>query len=155
MSDSRVVFFDALIPRVWVLDSSGNVRLMVRKGSGPGDCRMPAFVGEFGDTTGLLRQRDVPMVHGSRAIRACQQQPAQLQAILVSADQRPDVFTARAVPRWFTCSSTKDFRAEGREISQRSWKENCNSWQTLARMTPSSTSHPTVAARVHIAAENS
>jgi hypothetical protein len=86
MSDSRVMFFDALIPRVWLLDSSGNVRLMVRKGSGPGDRRMPAFVGEFGDTTGLLRQRDVPMVHGSRAIRACQQQPAQLQAILVSAD---------------------------------------------------------------------
>ncbi len=46
----RVLFFDALVPKVWIADGQGRSRQIGREGSGPGEFRMPAFAGAIGDT---------------------------------------------------------------------------------------------------------
>ncbi len=46
----RVLFFDALVPKVWIADGQRRSRQLGREGSGPGEFRMPAFAGAIGDT---------------------------------------------------------------------------------------------------------
>ncbi len=45
-----MLFFDALVPKVWIADGQGRSRQIGREGSGPGEFRMPAFAGAIGDT---------------------------------------------------------------------------------------------------------
>ncbi len=49
LSDGRILFFDALLPRIWVADGKGKLSSLGREGSGPGEFRSPSFAGEFND----------------------------------------------------------------------------------------------------------
>lgn len=54
LSDGRILFFDALTPRVWIVDQRGQVSQLGREGSGPGEYRTPGFAGEYGGKVWLF-----------------------------------------------------------------------------------------------------